>query len=89
MNTRCICDCHRGSVTDRMRADGVSVTDPVEAAVACPSCLKHHAAALLDPDRAPLPPPDESGEFSPPTQWTPGADATCDTSDTADDEDGG
>lgn len=42
----CVCPCHWGSVSDRWRP-GVRVADPVEAAVACSQCQKHHSPALL------------------------------------------
>lgn len=54
---RCICPCHEGSVGDRHRADGVSVTDPIEAACACPTCLNNHADALLSMRLANAPAP--------------------------------
>lgn len=43
---RCRCPCHWGSVSDRWRA-GVSVSDPLEAAIACVSCAPIHCPALL------------------------------------------
>ncbi len=46
-DTRCLCFCHAGSITDRFRADGVSLYDIVEAAVACEHCRGKHAVALL------------------------------------------
>jgi hypothetical protein len=58
MTRRCLCRCHDGSVDGRRRADGVSVTDAIEAAVACDSCRRHHCPALIatnllnDPVRA-------------------------------------
>lgn len=45
---RCLCKCHEGSVTDRQRADGVSLFDPVEAATACSQCRPFHSVALLN-----------------------------------------
>ncbi len=54
---RCSCRCHEGSVSDRWRADGVSLYDIVEAAVACHRCRGKHAVALLSmrPANAPAP----------------------------------
>lgn len=88
MMRRCLCPCHVGGHGDRQRADGVDVTDAIEAAVACDGCRKHHTPALLDPDRAPRTPVvTESGEFAPPSRWTPEMDVT--DGGTVDGEDGG
>jgi hypothetical protein len=39
-------------VTDRFRADGVAICNPVEAIVACRDCQKHHEQALAELPRA-------------------------------------
>ena len=54
---RCLCLCHQGSITDRFRADGVSLYDVVEAAVACEDCRGKHAVALLSTRLANAPGP--------------------------------
>lgn len=57
---RCACPCHYASSPDgiaRQRADGVSVTDVIEAAVACKCCRPRHCPALLARDLANAPPP--------------------------------
>lgn len=45
---RCLCPCHEGGFADRIRADGVSVFDPIEAVIACDACRKSHCRALLE-----------------------------------------
>jgi hypothetical protein len=46
----CLCECHRTQNDDgaaRLRADGVDVTDAIEAVVACERCLNAHTPALV------------------------------------------
>ncbi len=54
MPDRCACPCHW--LGDRRKADGVSLYDAVEAAVACSECLPAHSVALLSrlPANAPV-----------------------------------
>lgn len=58
---RCLCECHRCASPDgivvRIRADGVSLYDVVEAAVACADCRGKHAVALLSMRLANAPAP--------------------------------
>ncbi len=63
MERRCVCPCHWSSspegIAERQRADGVLVTDVIEAAVACSCCRPHHVAALLSTRLANSPEPRE------------------------------
>lgn len=75
---RCVCDCHSGaapeSVAERRRADGVSLTDPVEAAVACSKCRAFHSVALLSQLNANAPLVDPTAWVDPPFQQGEGAE---------------
>lgn len=44
----CVCACHIGAPSVASIFCGVSVSDPVEAAVACDHCRHLHCPALLD-----------------------------------------
>lgn len=78
MRVTCWCDCHVMTVLDRLRFEGVDVTDPVYAAMACDSCRNNHSECLLSTRLA--------NDPEPPTQdivlWVdslpPSADATGD-----------
>lgn len=69
-HARCVCDCHSGaapeSVADRRRADGVSLFDPVEAAIACSKCRALHSVALLNRLDASAPIVDPDAWIDPP-----------------------
>ncbi len=62
----CVCPCHY--LGDRRMADGVSLFDAVEAAVACSWCLGAHSVVLLSRQlaNAPLIDPDAWSDPDPP-----------------------